>query len=172
MKFMYSLSMAIALMVSIPAFSQDFSVPAGYELNSKEDYARYEKDIINAAKWLEGTPWNEQQDKREEVSVFVLKWAGGSPSVNIEIHPILMDFEKKNQGMLILYMAACARFVLENNYSTDIHAQQKAALKTMMTVYKSGKGIQKDKKMEKLIKTDEDGKLDEWLADNFKVQGR
>jgi hypothetical protein len=27
----------------------------------------------------------------------------------------------------------------------------------------------KDKKMEKLIKSDEEGKLDEWLAENLKV---
>jgi len=39
----------------------------------------------------------------------------------------------------------------------------------MIGVYKSGKGIKKDKKMEKLIKSNEDDKLDEWLSENLKV---
>lgn len=80
-----------------------------------------------------------------------------------------MDFEKKNEGMLLLYMAFSAKYVLENNYSKNMRAKQKAALSDMILVYKSGKGIHKDKKMEKLIKSDEEGKLDEWLEENLKI---
>lgn len=70
---------------------------------------------------------------------------------------------------MIIYMAGSARYVLENNYSKDMRAKQKAALKDMITVYKSGKGIKKDKKMEKLAKAGEEGKLDDWINDNLKV---
>jgi hypothetical protein len=38
------------------------------------------------------------------------------------------------------------RYVLENNYSTDMRAKHEAALKGMIEVYKSGKGIRKIKK--------------------------
>ena len=70
--------------------------------------------------------------------------------------------------MFILYMACCAEYVLENNYSKDKQAKWKAALHDMIIVYKSGKGIKKDKKIEKLIKSDEEGKIDEWITENFK----
>jgi hypothetical protein len=150
-------------------FSQDFDVPKEYQFTAKEDYSRYEKDIIAGAKWLVTTPLNEQQDKRKEVSMFVVKWINGSPTVNVEINPTIMDFEEKNRGMLTIYMASSAKYVLENNYSTDMRAKHKAALRHMISVYNSGKGIQKDRKMEKLIKSDEGGKLDEWLADNLKI---
>jgi hypothetical protein len=66
-------------------------------------------------------------------------------------------------------MASCAKYVLENDYSKDMRAKHRAALRDMMTVYNSGNGIKKDKKMEKLIKSDADGKLDEWLEENLKV---
>ena len=41
-------------------YSQDYITPADYVLESKEDYAKYEKDIVAAAKWLLQTPLNEQ----------------------------------------------------------------------------------------------------------------
>ena len=161
--------LANLILVSTFVLGQNFEVPANYQFNTKDDYSRYEKDIIDATKWLQSTPFNEQKEKRQEVSAFVVKWINGSPTVNVEINPTIMNFEEKNQGMLALYMAGSAKYVLENNYSKDMRAKHKAALKGMIAVYKSGKGIKKDKKMEKLIKSDEDGKLDEWLAENLKI---
>jgi hypothetical protein len=114
--------------------SQDYSVPVNYQLNSKDDYTKFEKHIIEAAKWLVATPFNEQVDKRKEVSAFVMQWINGSPTVNVEINSIILDFEKKNAGMLIIYMASSARYVLENNYSTDMRAKHKAALHDMIKV--------------------------------------
>jgi hypothetical protein len=167
-----SLSLLAILFFTNSAICQEFNVPGNYQFNSKEDYSKYEKDVINAANWLVATPLNEQQEKRKEVSAFVVKWINGSPTVNVEINPTIMDFEKKNPGMLAIYMAGCAKFVLETNYSNDMRAKHKAALHDMISVYKSDKGIRKDKKMEKLIKSDDEGKLDEWLAENLKVGQR
>lgn len=156
--------------ISFFAKAQDYSIPANYKLGCSEDYAQYEKDIIQASKWLVQTPLNEQSQKRLDVSQFVFKWVNGSPTVNVEITPAIMDFEKKNPGMLIIFMASSARYVLENNYSTDVNAKHKAALHDMVTVYKTGKGIEKDKKMDKLVKADETGNLDGWMKTNLKIQ--
>jgi hypothetical protein len=71
--------------------------------------------------------------------------------------------------MLVLYMACCAKFVLENDYSKDMYEKHKAALRNMMTVYKKGIGIKKDKNMDKLIKYDKKGEMDEWLEKYLKV---
>lgn len=150
-------------------YSQTFEVPKNYSLKADADYARYEKDIIEAAKWLVATPLNEQPEKRKEVSAFILKWLIGSPTVSVEVNETIMNFAKKNEEMLILYMAGCARYVLEHNYSKDTRAINKAALHDMIIVYKNGKGIKKDKNMEKLAKSEEEGKMDAWLAENLKI---
>src|SRR5687767_12459879 len=98
----------LSTILNAPALNgQNFEVPENYYFNSKEDYARYEKDIVAAAKWLHVTPFNEQKEKRKEVSAFVVKWINGSPTVNVEINPTIMDFEEKKPGMLDLYMAGC-----------------------------------------------------------------
>lgn len=151
------------------AYAQDFEVPKGYTLKTAADYTIYEKDVINAAKWLTATPLNEQEEKRKQVSAFVISWVSGSPTVNVELNSIILDFEKKNKGMMVLFMACSAKYVLENNYSKDMRAKHRAALRDMIGVYKTGSGIKKDKKMDKLIKADEAGTIDEWLEENLKV---
>lgn len=172
MKLLLPFLYLLLLLSANTVFSQEFNVPADVQLNAREDYSKYEKDVIAAAKWLVATPLNEQKEKRKEVSDFVVKWINGSPTVNVEINPTIMDFEKKNAGMLVIYMASSAKYVLENNNTTDMRAKHKAALHDMIAVYQSGKGIQRDKKMEKLIKSDSEGKLDEWLDDNLKIAAR
>ncbi len=127
-------------------YGQTFEVPQNYEFKQAADYSKYEKDIIEAANWLKETPLNEQADKRKEVSKFVVTWINGSPTVNVEINPTIMDFEKKNKGMLTIYMVSSALYVLENNYSKDMRSKHKAALRDMISVYQTGKGINKDKK--------------------------
>lgn len=170
---LFSLLLLFSIAV-LPAklYSQVFEVPLSYELKVAEDYKRYEKDVIAAAKWLKKMPLDEQLEKRRLVSKFVLDWVNGSPTVDVELNETIMDFEKKNKGMMIIYMACCAQYVLENNYSKDMRAKHRAALRDMIAVYKSGLGISKDKKMEKLIKSDEGGKIDEWLEENLKINPR
>lgn len=159
----------VMLSSCIHLFAQDFVIPANYKLETKEDYTVYEKDIIAAANWLQATPFTQEIEKRKMVSAFVLKWVNGSPTVNVELNETIFNFEKKNEGMLILFMAASSRYVLENNYSKDMRAKHRSALKALIEVYKSGKGISKDKKMDKLVKADEEGKLDQWLEENLKI---
>ena len=169
MRVLKSAGLALLLFISSNLFAQSFEVPNGYELKVKEDYAKYEKDIVEAAKWLKETPLNAEPEKRKEVSAFVVSWVNGSPTVNVEITPSIFDFENKNSGMLVIYMASSAKYVLDNNYSKDMRAKHRAALQDMIAVYKSGNGIKKDKKMEKLIKAVDDGKIDEWMENNMKV---
>jgi hypothetical protein len=166
----YSPLSLLFLFFTVTSFAQEFEMPEDFVVVEKEDYTKYEQKIIEASKWLQAVPFNEQKNKREQVSYFVVKWVNGSPTVTVELMPVIMDFNSKNNGMLVLYMAACSQYVLENNYSTDVRAKHKAALKAMMTVYQTGKGIKKDKKMDKLIKADTEGKLNEWLDQNMKMK--
>lgn len=167
MKTLRSISTLILLFFSLIAFTQNFKVPQNVEYKTAKDYEKYEKDIIAASKWLVATPLDEQEKKRQEVSAFVFQWVSGSPTVSITLHGAIADLSKKNSGMMFIYIASYCRYILENNYSTDILAAKKAAIDDMIKVYESGKGVNKDKKMLKLIKAKNDGKLDQWIAKNL-----
>lgn len=155
----------LVALTSGKVYSQVFEVPEHYDFKVAADYKAHEKNVIDAANWLKSVPLNEQKPQRKKVSAFVLLWINGSPTVMVEITPIIMNFEDKNNGMLVLFMALSAKYVLENEYSKDMRAKHKYALREMMAVYNLGVGIKKDKRMDKLIKSDSDGKLDEWLSE-------
>ncbi len=170
MKTTFFITLFLCAFNAAPLLAQDFNVPANYKFEEAADYDKYDADIIAAAKWLVNTPLNEQDKKRKEVTAFVVKWINGSPTVTVELNETIIDFDTKNPGMVVIFMASSARYVLENGKVDNMREKHKAALRDLIAVYKSGKGITKDKKMEKLIKADEDGKLDEWLDENLKIE--
>jgi hypothetical protein len=77
---------------------QDVEVPADYTLLVGEGYARYEKDIIAAARWLVSTAPDEQEAKHREVPAFVVGWVNGSSTVNGEINALVAGFDKKTKA--------------------------------------------------------------------------
>ncbi len=54
-----------------------YEIPADVQLNVKEDYAKYENDIIAATNWLETNSLDSEPEKRKLVSAFVMKWIMG-----------------------------------------------------------------------------------------------
>jgi hypothetical protein len=145
-----------------------FEVPVDYQLNVKEDYPKYEADIIAAANWLESNDLNKESQKRKEVSAFVIKWITGSPYVTVSLTEQVSKLYGKNSSLLIIYMASYTKHYLENKTSATQFSGTKAALISMMNVYKKGIEISKTKEMEKLIKLTEENKLDEYITEKFK----
>jgi hypothetical protein len=56
---------ATLILIIFSATAQEFEVPKDYSLKKKEDYTKYEKDIIACINWLEETPLNQQEQKRK-----------------------------------------------------------------------------------------------------------
>ncbi len=144
-----------------------FEVPSNYQLNVKEDYAKYEADIIAASNWLEKNDLDKEPEKRKEVSAFVMKWIIGSPSVNVSLTEQIQKLYGKNASLLIIYMGSYTRHFLENKSSATVFSGTKAGLTSMMNVYKKGIDIKKSKEMEKLIKLAEENKIDEYITEKF-----
>ena len=147
--------------------AQDFELPKEVSLETKEDYARYEKDIIAAAKWLEATPIGSQADKRVQVNAFVLKWLAGSPSVTVELDGLAAKIAEKNADLLGVFLASYSRYVLENNYSSDKVKAYTAAVKSVINTYNLGGDVKKNKDLLKAIAKDKEGKLEAWVVENM-----
>jgi thioredoxin-related protein len=157
----------VVLMVQQKAMAQvDFDVPE-YTLVAKEDYAKYEKDIIDAAQWLEEKDLDKGEAKRKRVGAFVFKWLEGSPTVTLVFFDQLGKIYGKNTDLLIIYIARYCAYCIQHKEDTTSHAPNKAALTAMMAVYKKDINIKKSKEMENLIKQTEEGKLDEYIDKYF-----
>lgn len=166
-------SILICLILLLVGFSTlkaqtSFEVPQNVELNTANDYAKYEQSIIDAAKWLEATDLNKEKEKRQEVNGFVLKWVSGSPTITVEIAEPLGKIYGKNIQLMAIYLASYARNFIENKNSATKFSARKEALISMMNVYKKGIDIKKSKEMDKLIKLTDENKLDDYINKNFK----
>src|ERR1700693_2154940 len=104
MKKVFFLTITCFLAVATNTFAQTYEVPKDYVLKAKEDYAKYEQDVINTIDWLEQTPWNEQPEKRDEAKAFYLKWIEGSPTVSVEINSEIAKLSKNNPELFGSYM--------------------------------------------------------------------
>ncbi|HMO63119.1 MAG TPA: hypothetical protein PKC39_13090 [Ferruginibacter sp.] len=140
-----------------------FEVPQNVQLNVKEDYPKYTADIITAAKWLEETDLDKQPEKRREVTAFAMKWVLGCPMFDVMITEQLSKIYGKNQQLLALYLISYSAKMLETNNYSDKFTATKAAVTSMMNVYKKGIDMLKTKEMGKLIKLNEEGKLDDYI---------
>jgi hypothetical protein len=172
MKMMKSILALFLVLLAGSANAQWENLPQTGELKVAADYQRTEPQVVAAAEWLSGHALDAEPALRRKLNQFVLNWVNGSPTVNVELNPTIFDFEKKNPGLLSVFMAGCARYVLQNNYSKDMRAKHKAALGDVVKAYRLTTNANRDKKMEKLMKAMDEGELDQWLSANLKVGER
>ena len=150
-------------------FSQEFTIPNDVKLDSPEDYKKHEADILNCINWLENTPVNQNPEKRTKANAFLMLWATGTPTVTIEMQSFQLDLTKKNSGLLMTFMGGWIKHSIENpNEKNNTLANNIAGINSLIKVYSSNKGdgIKKDKRVEKLVKMNED-ELEKWVVEKI-----
>jgi len=159
-----------SLLVLSPCFGQNtFEVPKNAELKAKEDYAKYEADIIQATKWIEETDFDKESDKRKEVGRFLMLWLMGSPNVSIELNNQVLNLTEDNFNLLTVYFAGGTRYALENKESATKFNIVKACLTSVVKAYKKDIAVKKTKVLKKLVAAFDDNKLDDYIVNEMKV---
>jgi hypothetical protein len=164
------LIVALLLVFSQVSFAQDFQVPKNYSFKKKEDFAKYEKDVISCTQWLENTPLNQEAPKRKEANAFLLSWVSGAPNVSVEINQKIVNFSEKNPDLLMIFIGGWTRSSLETPANDkDKVKGNLAGVRSVIKFYKANldKGIKKDKNVEALVKLEDDGKLEAWVKENL-----
>lgn len=144
------------------ATAQSFEVPANYSLKAKEDYARYNQDVVAAATWLETTPSNQEVDKHKATNQFLVQWLTGTPAVSVEIQSYVATLSKKNPELLVAFLAGWARYQLQHPDDHDALSLNTAGVQTALRVYQLG-GLKKDKQVEELLELQQKGELAGWI---------
>jgi hypothetical protein len=157
----------VLVAISSGLFAQDFEVPKSLKLDKPDDYALYEKDVINCINWLMSTPIKEQADKRKEANAFFLMWLTGSPSVQVEIKAEILTFMKSSPDLLFIFMGGWTKYSLESKDSKDKVAGNLAGIEAVIEFYTKNKAdMKKDKNVEKYIKMKEEGTLKAFIEKN------
>jgi hypothetical protein len=159
--------MLIILTISFGLFSQDFEIPKNPKLETDENYAFYEQDIINCVNWLMNTPIKEQTEKRRDANAFLLMWLTGSPNVNIEINQQIVTFMASSPELLMIFMGGWAKNALETKEPKNKIAGNLAGIEAVIEFYTKNKlKMGKDKNVEKYVKMKETGTLKEFIEKN------
>lgn len=153
--------------------AQEFQVPTNYTLEKEEDFIKYEKDIIDCIRWMEDTPLNQQTEKRKEASAFFIKWLIGAPQVSVEISSDIVNFADTNPMLLIIFMGGWTDMVLANpEYRQDRIKGNMAGLESVISFYKKGNGIKKDKNVDKYIKLQSKGELEKFVKEKVSTMDK
>lgn len=155
--------LAVALLFPLLLHSQEFEVPKNYSFVTAEDYVKYQPDILRCIDFLEEAPLDENPSKRKEANAFLLKWLVGSPNVNVDLHPYVTDFSQKNKDFLAIFMGGWTRLALQQPDSATKIRCHLAGVRSVIGVYKKGRGVIEDSKVEDLMERQEDGELEDWL---------
>lgn len=152
---------ASLLLFSVQAFSQTFEVPVDYKFETKDDYIKYEQNVIGGVNWLLETPLNQEQSKRKEVNAFLMTWLSGSPTVTIEVSSNIVTFVDC-PDCLMIFLGGWAKNTLETKDNTDKLKGNLAGIESVIRFYNSNKAsLGKNKAIQKYIKLQEKGKLEE-----------
>lgn len=154
---------AFLCLVCLQAFSQSFEVPADYKFETKDDYSKYEQDVIEGVNWLLKTPLNQEQAKRKEVNAFLMEWLSGSPSVTIEVNSEIVTF-MDCPDCLMVFLGGWAKHTLETKDNSDKLKGNLAGIESVIKFYELNKAtIGKNKAVQKYIKMKEKGNLEEHI---------
>jgi hypothetical protein len=138
---------------------------------TKEEFTASEPRVINTVNYLETTPIGKQGDAWRAQAALLMAWLTNSPEVTVDVDSKTVTFAKKNPELLMIFMGGWTRYVLQNGYSRDKVQANVAGIKSAIKVYKLGNGLKKDKEMEKLIKLDDSGGLEAWVAAQLGQKG-
>lgn len=167
MKRLHFTLVILLLLYGVQASAQDFPVPDNYVLKTADDYAKYEPDVIKTIDWLQQTPWTEDPGKRRVANTFLIAWDTGSPNVSISIGNGIGKMIDKNKDLLIAFMGAYTKYALQHKTDFDKDAATVYSLRAVIEKYNKEPTRVEDSALEKVIKIDKKGKLEEWVKTDF-----
>ena len=146
------------------AGAQSFSVPEHYAFNTKDDYHKYDRDIIKAINWIEKTTPGEEADRMKQASRFVLEWNSGCPYVHFQQNVRVDAFIGDSPEYRIYYIGGWVRYALKSKTEHPDKVQAYVeAIRCVLKAYKGRPGSKHDKNIEELAKVDGQGKLQQWV---------
>jgi hypothetical protein len=143
--------------------AQEFSVPEGYAFKSKEDFAKYEPQILKCIDYLETAPLGSEAGKRKPANAFFFTWVQGAPNVNVDMFAYVMGLTSKNKDFLLVYIAGWTRAELAHSGSADKIEYHLAGLRSIIKAYTQAPGAIQDDGVDEIARAEKDGKLLEWL---------
>jgi hypothetical protein len=153
------------LLASFFSFAQTQPDYQNIRLEEKGDYKPADSFALKAASYVLSTPFEKDDINRLRALSFVIRWMSGTPDYGFTIDESVSKMIKGNDDLLGLYMAAMAKFCLENPSSAKDDKLVKLNAIKLLLAYCDNKdnNMKMTKKLEKLSEANKKGTLESSL---------
>ena len=135
------------------------------KLEKATDYKAAEPFILQTATYLLSTPFKKDNTDRLNSLRFISKWMYGTTDYSFVFTDVMGKIGKDNNDLLGLYMAAMAKYTLENKVASKDAKLVKLNALTLLLNYCENKdnNIKMSKQLKKLSEAKEKGQLEQQL---------
>lgn len=158
---MYRMLMTLLLVVSAWSLSaQNAPVPEKFTLETPEDCARYDGDVLRCAEWMLSTPYAElSRIDRLQVAGFLIKWVGLTPDVTFDMdarmEPVMKESLELSTLFLAVYLSGGAKYALQCDERPEVKAVSEAGIDAVIAYYEVNRSaIGKVKPIERMIRSE------------------
>jgi hypothetical protein len=105
----------LAIMVLSTAKAQTIPNYKDIKLETEKDFNEVaDAAALQAVNYLFATPFDDKNLGRIQSAQYLIKWTGGTPAYEFVIDAAAIKFAKDDSDLLLMYLAAMTKFVLEN----------------------------------------------------------
>jgi tetratricopeptide (TPR) repeat protein len=140
------------------------SSPATYTMEEKEDYVRYEKEIVETIDWLIETPTNEDIDIRAKKNALALKWISGCPYIAVELNEDVVPYIGECPECMMVFMGGWVKYAINTkDYDNALKGNIEGTYAVIQFYNNNKTRIANIKSINKLIKLKSEGKLESYI---------
>jgi hypothetical protein len=141
-------------LVTIGAFSQDFSNLKNQKFKNSVDYKNAEPKVLECSNYLLNNPIDKDELNRLNSFQYVLKWMEGTEDYTFSIGEQAMELTKGNPDLLTMYLTSMTKTVLDNSdlELSDDQVQEKATEYLVEYCSKPENNLKPSKKIKKILK--------------------
>lgn len=135
------------------------------KLEKSSDYKAADPFVLQTSTWLLSTPFRKDNTERQNALRFIGKWMQGTPDYSFVFSDVADKIGKDNADHFGVYMAAMAKYTLENKAASKDHSQVKLNSMIQLLNYceNSNNNLRMTKQLKKLAEAKEKGQLEQAL---------
>ncbi|WP_301923882.1 hypothetical protein [Ferruginibacter sp.] len=132
------------------------------KMEKTSDYKPAEPFVLQTSNYLLSIPFKKENKDRLNALRFISKWMNGTPDFSFSFTDMAEKIGKENYDLIGLYMAAMAKYTLENKAAAKDTKQVKLNAIILLINYCENKdnGIRMSKQLKKLSEARSKGELE------------
>ncbi len=156
------------------SISQNFEIPTRDKINSKEDYIKYENNVVDAVNWLMNHPIDKDLKVRNRITAFIFNWVSNNPYFVFNTSNEIATFYD-SADCIVIFTGGMVKYSIENKDFDNKLQKNIAGVEAVIELYNKNRKVFKKqryikntvKEIEKYIELKERNEFEQYIKDNL-----